>query len=40
MEGGLGPIVAALQRAEHEEKMASLTGQVLPRVPIPDADSN
>ena len=27
MEGGIGPIIAALQKADYEEKLAALTGQ-------------
>ena len=28
MEGGIGPIITALQKAEYEQKLAALTGQV------------
>lgn len=40
MEGSLGPIIAALQRAEHEERMAALTGRAFQPVSIQDSDTN
>jgi hypothetical protein len=27
MEGGLAPVIAALQKADYEQKLAALTGQ-------------
>ena len=27
MEGALGPVIAALQRADHDARLAALTGQ-------------
>ena len=40
MEGSLGPVIEALQRAEHDEKMAALTGRGLPWAPSQDAEGN
>jgi peptide chain release factor 1 len=39
MEGAIGPIVAALQRAHHEERVAALEGRTYELAPAPwDAD--
>lgn len=40
MEGNLEPIVAALQRAEHEEKMAAITGRTYLAAPPQDSDAD
>ena len=38
LEGGLGPFITALQRAEFEEKLAGLTGGPVPARPRPAAE--
>jgi len=40
MEGSIDPIIAALQRAEYEEKLAALTGGTLPARPRSSPDDD
>jgi peptide chain release factor 1 len=38
MEGALGPVIAALQKADHEARLAALTGQGFTRLPPTPGD--